>query len=229
MVRSRGRLAMGSSLLHTPGSPAGTRKLWLRIADIGISLSSADDLALQLEGAVGRFRTDETAAEVNVAACWDNESESNCGEPIFDSGGVWRMYSRHDAMRIEFSSPALGGSPYKVAVFDREFLSGEVRLRRDCFDPGQAVYPLQYPLDELLIVNLLARNRGVELHGCGVVDSDGRGYLFLGQSGAGKTTMARLWQAENQLATLLSDDRIILRAKAGEIWMYGTPWHGEEE
>ena len=27
--------------------------------------------------------------------------------------------------------------------------------------------------------------------------------------------------------TVLSDDRIILRHHGGQIWMYGTPWHGE--
>jgi hypothetical protein len=26
---------------------------------------------------------------------------------------------------------------------------------------------------------------------------------------------------------ILSDDRIILRLHDGELWMYGTPWHGE--
>ena len=26
---------------------------------------------------------------------------------------------------------------------------------------------------------------------------------------------------------ILSDDRIILRLQDGELWMYGTPWHGE--
>jgi hypothetical protein len=28
---------------------------------------------------------------------------------------------------------------------------------------------------------------------------------------------------------ILSDDRIIIRKKEGVFWMYGTPWHGEEE
>jgi hypothetical protein len=27
----------------------------------------------------------------------------------------------------------------------------------------------------------------------------------------------------------LSDDRIILRLHDGELWMYGTPWHGEAQ
>jgi len=77
-------------------------------------------------------------------------------------------------------------------------------------------------------MNLLALGRGVEVHAFGVEDSDGRGYLFVGQSGAGKTTTARLWQRERGIH-VLSDDRIILRRLEERIWMYGTPWHGEAE
>jgi serine kinase of HPr protein (carbohydrate metabolism regulator) len=51
--------------------------------------------------------------------------------------------------------------------------------------------------------------------------------LFVGASGAGKTTMARLWLAERD-AVILSDDRVVLRGEPDGLWMYGTPWHGEE-
>ena len=87
---------------------------------------------------------------------------------------------------------------------------------------------MQYPLDELLLLNLLSRGRGVEVHACGIVDSTCDGYLFVGHSGAGKTTMARLWEKEPGV-TILSDDRIILKLEEGQIWMHGTPWHGEAE
>jgi hypothetical protein len=85
---------------------------------------------------------------------------------------------------------------------------------------------LGYPLDELLLINYLAQGRGVDIHACGLIDSSGQGHLFVGQSGAGKTTMARLWQ-DDPSVTILSDDRIVLRHLDGRIWMYGTPWHGE--
>jgi hypothetical protein len=74
------------------------------------------------------------------------------------------------------------------------------------------------------MILLLSRRTGILLHACGV-DDNGSGYLFLGNSGHGKSTMARLWR--NQHATVLSDDRIVVREKEGKIWMYGTPWHGD--
>ena len=81
-------------------------------------------------------------------------------------------------------------------------------------------------LDELLYMHLLAQGRGVELHACGIVDEDGRGHLFVGHSGAGKSTMARQWRGRAGVR-VLSDDRIIVRRRSGRMVMYGTPWHGE--
>jgi hypothetical protein len=108
-----------------------------------------------------------------------------------------------------------------------DFASGVVQLHRPCFTSRVPLYPLEYPLDELLLTNWLSLGRGVEVHACAVVDHDGCGYLFAGHSGAGKTTMARQWLGGSGVS-VLSDDRVVLRKIDDRIWMYGTPWHGDE-
>jgi hypothetical protein len=120
----------------------------------------------------------------------------------------------------------MGAIPYKVAEFEKNGARGKVFLHRPYFDPGQPVDPLEYPLDELLLIHLLGMGKGVEMHACGVIDSLGQGHLFLGQSGAGKTTLARLWEKKPGVA-ILSDDRVVLRKIDGKFWIFGTPWHGE--
>ncbi len=144
----------------------------------------------------------------------------------FDSGGVWKLRRSADEVMFEFRSPRFGAVPYKIARFRPDFSAGEVVLHQPYFSSAPQVYPLEYPLDELIFTNLLARQNGVELHGCGVVDGD-EGLLFLGFSGAGKSTMARLWRRYSA-ATILSDDRIVLRIGDGRMLMHGTPWHGDE-
>jgi hypothetical protein len=129
-------------------------------------------------------------------------------------------------LQFVFTSTALGTLPYQMASFSQDFRVGEVSLRREVFADRLPLYPLQYPLDELVMVHLLARGRGVAIHGSGVVDADGRGTLFAGQSGAGKTTMARLWLPEPGVK-ILSDERVVLRQEGDVVWMYGTPWHGD--
>ena len=127
---------------------------------------------------------------------------------------------------FEFRSPRFGAVPYKIGRFRPDFSIGEVVLHRPYFPTARGFYPLEYPLDELIFTHLLSRRNGVELHGCGVIDHD-EGLLFLGFSGAGKSTLARLW-GRHSGATILSDDRIILRVRGGRVMMHGTPWHGDE-
>ncbi len=78
-----------------------------------------------------------------------------------------------------------------------------------------------------MVINRLVFEHGVEIHGCGVVEQSGVGYLFAGQSGAGKSTIAKLWADTG--ATVVSDDRVILRRDGAGITMHGTPWHGDGE
>jgi len=142
---------------------------------------------------------------------------------LFDSDSVWRLYGEDAGFRIECRSEAFGEGPYKTAIFDETFTRGTIFM-----EPHVAhLNPLDYPLDEVLLANLLGRGRGVELHSCGVIDAHGRGHLFVGVSGAGKTTTARLW--EGAASGIVSDDRVIVRERDSAMWMFGTPWHGEAE
>jgi hypothetical protein len=201
----------------------------LRIADITVGLISEDPhMRLEVEGALERFLVEETQPDLTVRASWADLPQTTPGEKVFDSGGLWQLYRENGSYHFRFVSPAISTRPYKVASFTKDFTVGQVRLQRGLFSSDAAVYPLEYPLDELLIVNWLARGRGVELHSSAVVDSAGNGHLFVGHSGAGKTTMARLWQTRDG-ARILSDDRTIVRKVDGRFWMYGTPWQGAPE
>jgi hypothetical protein len=214
---------------HPPQSLALSRQnLNLRIADIAIAIASVDPtLKLQIEGAAEKFIDSERKPDITIEAKWGDLSKViRGGKKIFDSGSLWQLYHSDRSYLFSFTSPILGSTPYKVARTNKNFTKGEVLLHRPYFDKDQSIYPLEYPLDELLFINFLSSGRGVEVHACGVVESMGRGHLFLGQSGAGKTTIAKLWQKEPGV-TVLSDDRIILRQDDGKFWIYGTPWHGD--
>ncbi|MFX0202529.1 MAG: hypothetical protein ACFFCW_41005 [Candidatus Hodarchaeota archaeon] len=201
--------------------------LSLSIADITIALISDDPkLKMRAEGVMKHFMANEGEPDIEIKARWGNLRRQSDRTKVFDSGALWQLYSDNGSYIFQFNSPALGALPYKVASFNRDFTNGEVSINRSYFDLDQHIYPLEYPLDELLLVNYLAQGKGVEIHACGVVDSPGRGHLFVGQSGAGKSTMAKMWEDEPGI-TILSDDRIILRKFENKIWMYGTPWHGE--
>ena len=110
---------------------------------------------------------------------------------------------------------------------DHSFTKAELILSREALESCGSICPLEYPTDELIFTNYLAAHGlGVEVHGCGLIDAETGGHLLLGHSGAGKSTTASLWQSLRN-PEILSDDRLILRIENGELWMYGTPWHGE--
>jgi energy-coupling factor transporter ATP-binding protein EcfA2 len=66
----------------------------------------------------------------------------------------------------------------------------------------------------------------MEVHACGLI-VEGGAVLFCGQSGAGKSTTARLWRRHRAGTRILSDDRIAVRSRRGRFWAHGTPWHGD--
>lgn len=223
--------------LKNHASALSTQSFFLNIADIVIKVVTDDPgMKIQVDGRIRDFLMDKAQPDVTVRVAWNDFSKGIRGLPfealakegnkLFESGAVWQLYQENGSYVFRFASSPQDTIPYKIARFDHEFTSGEIHLHRLRFEPNQPLYPLEYPLDELLIGNLLVRGRGAEIHACGVIDLAGNGYLFAGHSGAGKSTTARLWRERGGI-TILSDDRIILRKSDGKVWMYGTPWHGD--
>lgn len=75
--------------------------------------------------------------------------------------------------------------------------------------------------------NLAAlRRHSVAFHSS-VIAWHGRGVLFLGESGTGKSTHTRLWREHIPGARLLNDDSPIVRILDGEAHVCGSPWSGK--
>ena len=56
---------------------------------------------------------------------------------------------------------------------------------------------------------------------------EGKGYVFLGKSGTGKSTHSSLWLKHIEGTELLNDDNPVLRVVDGQVRVYGTPWSGK--
>ena len=66
----------------------------------------------------------------------------------------------------------------------------------------------------------------LEMHSS-VVIRDGKGYMFLGKSGTGKSTHSRQWLEMFPGTELLNDDNPVIRADGTGVRVYGTPWSGK--
>jgi hypothetical protein len=192
------------------------------------------------------FKAESCTSDINLSVEWVESLRSPDQKSLFDSGSVWRLYEDGTNLTFDFSSSILASQPYKRLIVNRAFREATLQMNAEFFGSvGRPSFPLEYPLDELLIMHRLTQEKAIELHGCGIVRADGIGNLFVGHSGAGKSTTTRLWTALED-AEVLSDDRIIVRRDEAEkqvphrrsapvrndnaknkIRMYGTPWHGE--
>ena len=81
----------------------------------------------------------------------------------------------------------------------------------------------------LMVLYALASARcGTALFHAAVVGYQGKGYLFLGKSGTGKSTHARLWLEHIPGTELINDDNPVVRIlDNGLVRVYGSPWSGK--
>jgi hypothetical protein len=214
-----------------------SQDLALQIAGSTLRLTAAaPDLHLFVPAALAPFACDfareRRAADISLTVDWltpHMQAHAVTGaRQVFDSGALWRLYRAaqpDDGWIFEFTAARYGPAPFKIAHISPDFDRGTIFVdRRASYAEG--VHALEHPLDELLWIHHLARRRGIVVHACGLRDREQDGYLFVGSSGAGKTTTANLWSAARAV-TILSDDRIVLREDRDGFFLHGTPWHGE--
>ena len=217
--------ATASPKTVTAAAFARRPRLTYTVGGISAGIFAPSGMKLQLDREMELFASNPGSLDIRIDVDWVDDLRRPSVAPLFDSGGLWSLFEESGGYRFYFCTPFLGSAPYKAAWFDRDFSHGHIALFRRYYDPQRAINPIEYPLDELLAIHRLSRGEGVEVHAVGVVDAEDRGHLFLGHSGAGKSTSARLWQQSG--GRVLSDDRIILRLDGERVCMFGTPWHGD--
>jgi len=196
----------------------------LKIGEIIFALKSPlTQGILFLEQNYQKFATEEEA-QVFLKVHYGQLPDFAGWRLVFDSGGLWKLFQFRDEYGLGLYSPVIESAPYQATKFKQNFWVGDIYLNDTNHNhiQRQSIFP--YPLPQLLMINILSQGYGLMMHACAVKDDD-QGYLFVGASGAGKSTIAGLWKTEKK-AIVLNDDRVILRHKDGMFWIYGTPWHG---
>lgn len=88
----------------------------------------------------------------------------------------------------------------------------------------------KFCIDNALMLTFAFRTsclKTLEMHSS-VISFGGRAYMFLGKSGAGKSTHSRMWLENIPGCELMNDDNPIVRIlDDGEVRVYGSPWSGK--
>ena len=143
------------------------------------------------------------------------QSEEEKGEPVVG------FYRCGEGYLAEFS-PMPGRPVCGVLEMSGGFREGRLWTEGSPADQAFAVNNALM----LLFAFASAPFGALEMH-ASVVTHGGRGFLFLGRSGTGKSTHSRLWLEHIPGTELLNDDNPVLRVVDGTARVYGSPWSGK--
>lgn len=79
----------------------------------------------------------------------------------------------------------------------------------------------------MVMYALATANSQTALFHSSVVSYQGKAYMFLGQSGTGKSTHSSLWLKYIEGTELVNDDNPVVRIIDGVARVYGSPWSGK--
>jgi hypothetical protein len=206
MGHARPGFFVGSDVVHRSRFQVGA---------VSIQMASCRETDVALVSPLEPFRVDPGVSDIDVRVEWVPRLRPAPGRQLFHSGSTWELHEGDAGFQFDFNAAIFGDRPFKRLVIDSGFRHATLQMNEDCLASfPHTIEPLGYPLDELLIMHRLTQEKAIELHSCGIVRADGTGNLFVGHSGAGKSTTTRLW-TEREDVEVLSDDRIIVRRDEG--------------
>jgi hypothetical protein len=205
----------------------------ISVAAIQIELRSPlPAAALGIVQRLGPFFGRVPQPVARIALRWEESPDMPTprGTLIYDPGSVWRMHragnefdaaiTYHDGQQPVQSHSLLRAN----AAWDDATLIEHrwVPAGRPSGSAWQST--LNVGAGELLLRTAIVGTDGLILHASGI-DDHGSGIVFVGHSGAGKSTQIELW-ADEPGVVAMNDDRIAVRVGAHTTMCYGTPWGG---
>ena len=138
--------------------------------------------------------------------------------------GLWRLYEAEAGLLLE-SLDTQTHQPCARALITTDFSHVDVWTRGEEAGSVLGWVPMKIlnPIVEVCLLTRLAREGGLLLHSAGILSLTG-GFIFTGASGAGKSTLSGFFDARG--ASVLSDERMIIRKSGDAFVIHGTPWVG---
>ena len=199
---------------------------WLQVAGLSFSLDLPDDFpAADLLHNYDPFlchseRSEESIFSLKISdkapgAPGEALMRGATGEPVV---GFFRSGEGYQAA----FAPTPGARVCGVLEMSGDFREGQLYTEGS---PADRAFAVNNAL-MLLYAFASAPYAALELH-ASVVTRGGRGFLFLGKSGTGKSTHSHLWLEHIPGTELLNDDNPVLRVVDGAARVYGSPWSGK--
>jgi len=197
-------------------------KLSLRIADIDLNLKSSipfDKLLLKKNLNLFQSISSNSKNSINIIINESSDLKNIYGTVHYDPGDMWKLYKdRGEVSAVIFDEKK---RPKCVIKPSKGWNDNFVKIKfygdedRSIIDSGTL---------ELIFRTNLILNRGVVFHSS-LVDDNGKGILFTGNSGDGKSTQSNFWK-DVEGAEIVNEDRNAVRISDDGLHGYGIPWGG---
>jgi hypothetical protein len=144
------------------------------------------------------------------------------GLAVHQKTNFWSIWRNNSDLYIKTLFPLCPMERHALLAFSLKKRDWDLWM--DC--RGMEFDPLEYPLDGLILYYLTVMTGDIMIHASGM-NYSGKGYLFSGVSGKGKSTIAGLWEETG--AKVIHDDRLIIRKSGSNYTMYNTPVYNNDE
>lgn len=140
----------------------------------------------------------------------------------------WAIYKTETSWLYTGIFSASAKKPFfQVAVFNQDHSSGTIYHgppQKEAFINGDLKALTLFPTDQVLLARVMADRDAFFIHAAGIVQN-GEGFLFVGHSDAGKSTVCQMFQDRG--GKILCDDRIVVRKHSDGYKIHGTWSHGD--
>ena len=204
----------------------------LSIADFCIDLINESAYPLALEEGYSSFVVglNDSNADVKVVVRAEIPAPlKELGKTIysadFEGKPLWKIEKSEHGLRFHVFSPEAPFQLQQVAELNTEMTTWTIYTESRLVDGENKLLPFLYPMGPLVMYYLTVKFDAIMIHGSGISDG-GKGKIFTGVSGKGKTTMAKLWFEAG--AKVLNDDRLIVRKIGSDYISHNTPMFYED-
>lgn len=155
-----------------------------------------------------------------------------CDVPAPAEGRLLHTFDEPDIIQ-EFYAEPQGGHSIRIYTHPRSLAailhaSEDWRQARAEIFGGKDTQSYALGNVVMMLYALTALEANALLLHASVVEHSGKGYIFQGKSGTGKSTHSRLWLKYIPDTALLNDDNPVVRLMPdGTVRVFGTPWSGK--
>lgn len=206
-----------------------TQQNSLTLVIAGFSIGLYSDSEIELENGYGPFVSEQTDVEEDI------KIECISGLPSFsfvDEKATFTAENKHQKFYSIYNvGTNLGFVIYnqqtkneiqQIALLDESFTNWKIYSTPT---PDNKLIPLNYPMGPIVMHYMTLKADAVMMHASCAFDGN-KARIFTGFSGAGKSTMSKIWFDAGNV--IINDDRIVIRREGSDYYVYNTPMYYDD-